>query len=101
MHKPGYVLRVPAANTHQAADICRAYHKQAVRRGDAQMVGVSCMWVAAKYEEHCAPSSQLMVGLTDDTYTTQVRDTEQLYLTSEFRVLASTRCCILGRGECA
>ena len=63
------------------------------------MVGVSCMWIAAKYEEQCVPSSQQMVGLTDDTYTTQVRDIEQLYLKSEFHLLSSTRCCILRAPE--
>jgi hypothetical protein len=46
---------------------------QAVRKMDLQLVGISCMWIAAKYEEQYPPTSQQMAGITDDTYTTLVR----------------------------
>ena len=45
---------------------------QDVKRDDAQLVGVSCMWIAAKYEEESPPSSKQLSSITDDTYSTQV-----------------------------
>jgi len=52
-----------------------------VPRRDFQLLGLTCLWVAAKYEEVCPPSGQDMVDMTRNSYSCQdMRKTERQLL---------------------
>ena len=50
-------------------------------RGKLQLMGVTAMFIASKYEEIYAPELRDFVYITDNAYTgKQIRDTERLML---------------------
>jgi len=47
----------------------RYLEKNVVKKDDLQMVGVTSLWIASKYEETYAPDVREMVSVCDNTYT--------------------------------
>ncbi|KAK6916368.1 Cyclin, C-terminal domain [Dillenia turbinata] len=61
--------------------IDRFLSSHAISRGRLQLLGVSCMLVAAKYEETCTPHVEDFCYITDNTYTKdEVVDMEEKVL---------------------
>jgi len=52
-----------------------------VQRGNLQLVGIACMWIASKYEEIYPPNVNDFCYITDNTYSKeQMVDMEELVL---------------------
>ena len=47
----------------------RYLEKMVVKKDDLQMVGVTSLWIASKYEETYAPDAREIVSVCDNTYT--------------------------------
>ena len=45
---------------------------QPVTRHNFQLLGITCLWIAGKYEEVHPPQAQDMVGMTENQYSTEV-----------------------------
>jgi hypothetical protein len=71
-----------ADTLYQAVNyIDRFLSLQVVQRSQLQLVGVSCMWVAAKYEEIYPPNVADFCYITDNTYAKeQLIQTEEVVL---------------------
>lgn len=63
-----YRLSAPTLNT-AVSYIDRFLSEMGVQRGKLQLVGVTCMLLAAKYEEIYPPAVEEFVYITDNTYT--------------------------------
>ncbi|KAK2390372.1 mitotic cyclin a2-type [Trifolium repens] len=72
---------------------------KAMNRQRLQLLGVSCMMIAAKYEEICAPKAEEFCYITDNTYSKeQVLDMESSVLNFlKFEMTAPTTRCFLRR----
>lgn len=64
---------------YQAVNYMDRYlSRQAIDRKNLQLVGVTCMWVASKYEEKYPPTVSDFCEITDNTYTkAQLIQTEE------------------------
>jgi len=72
---------------------------QKVTRTDLQLIGVSCLYVAAKFEEVFTPSMKDFASLCDNTFSTeQIKRTEYKIVNGlKFDILAPLPCTFLRR----
>ncbi len=59
---------VPDTLYHAVSNLDRVLSGQRVARSQLQLVGITCMWIAAKYEEIYPPNVSEFSYITDNTY---------------------------------